>query len=108
MFKIGGNSDLCYNHSLISSKMELGISPCDKYGLPVSPPADKSTKSRSSSDYDDDGSDDDGDDEGESGSKKSNGGGHHGPNRLVLAVAIGLSCLVFLVIFLVCVSKCCS
>ncbi|XP_008792333.1 receptor-like protein 51 [Phoenix dactylifera] len=100
-FKVGGNSNLCYNHTLLSSKMKLGIAPCDKYGLPVSPPPDKSSKS--DSDYsDDDGEDDDNENE------KKRSGGHHGPSKLVLGVAIGLSCLVFLVIFLVCLSRMCG
>ncbi|KAL1200208.1 Receptor-like protein 55 [Cardamine amara subsp. amara] len=33
VFEIGGNSDLCYNGSVISSRLKLGIAPCDKYGL---------------------------------------------------------------------------
>nr|XP_010924732.1 receptor-like protein 51 [Elaeis guineensis] len=101
VLKVRGNSDLCYNHTLLSSKMKLGIAPCDKYGLPVSPPPDKSSKS--DSDYsDDDGEDDD------NGDAKKRSGGHHGPSKLVLGVAIGLSCLVFLVIFLICLSRVCG
>ncbi|KAK3017913.1 hypothetical protein RJ639_002789 [Escallonia herrerae] len=41
VFKVGGNSDLCYNHSTISSKVKLGIAPCDKHGLPILPPPAK-------------------------------------------------------------------
>ncbi|WOK99316.1 receptor-like protein 51 [Canna indica] len=100
VFKVGGNSDLCYNHSRLSSKLKLGIARCDKYGQPVPPPPDRST--RADSDYSDDGSDD------ESGDGGSGGGSHHGPSKLVLGVAIGLSCFVFLIIFLVCLSKVCG
>ncbi|CAL9766700.1 unnamed protein product [Musa acuminata subsp. burmannicoides] len=98
VFKVGGNNNLCYNHTQLSSSLKLGIAPCDKYGLPVSPPADRSTRA-DSSDYSDDSSDEGSRDRG------SNGGSHHGPSKLVLGVAIGLSCFVFLVIFLVCFSK---
>ncbi|PKA64574.1 LRR receptor-like serine/threonine-protein kinase RCH1 [Apostasia shenzhenica] len=101
VFKVGGNSNLCYNHSELSAKLKLGIAPCDKYGLPVLPPPDRSNKDDSYSDYSDDG-----DDVGGSGEKK--GRGRHEPNKLVLGVAIGLSCLVFLVVFLVCLSKVCG
>ncbi|XP_072993491.1 receptor-like protein 51 [Typha latifolia] len=101
VFKVGGNSNLCYNHTLLSSKLKLGIAPCDRHGHPVSPPPDLSTRS-DSSDYSEDDGNDGGDDSG-------NGGqGHHGPSKLVLGVAIGLSCLVFLVLFLVCLSKVCG
>nr|QSQ68575.1 receptor-like protein 51 [Puya raimondii] len=105
-FKVRGNANLCYNKTLLSPKLKLGVAPCDRYGLPVSPPPpppQRATRS-DSSDYAEDGGD--GDDNG--GGKGSDGGGRHGPNRLVLGVAIGLSCLVFLVIFLVCLSKVCG
>ncbi|KAL1805694.1 hypothetical protein ACET3Z_028762 [Daucus carota] len=65
LFKIGGNNNLCYNQTTISSKFKLGISPCDKYGLPIPPPpakdslSDGSTSRRSSDDDDDDGDDGD-------------------------------------------------
>ncbi|KAE8734285.1 hypothetical protein F3Y22_tig00000773pilonHSYRG00052 [Hibiscus syriacus] len=55
--KLGGNGNLCYNHSVFSSKMNLGIVPCDKHGLPVSPsPFKESSRDNESesSDYDDD------------------------------------------------------
>ncbi|WOL13749.1 receptor-like protein 51 [Canna indica] len=100
VFKVGGNNDLCYNHSRLSSKLKLGIARYDKYGQPVPPPPYRSTWA--DSDYSDDGSDD------ESGDRGSSGGSHHGPSKLVLGVAIGLSCVVFLIIFLVCLSKVCG
>ncbi|RDX86471.1 Receptor-like protein 51, partial [Mucuna pruriens] len=82
VFKVGGNSNLCYNHSVLSSKLKLGISPCDKYGMPVSPPAkDSSADDTTDSDYDE------GDQDG-SRHKKDH---HHGPNKFVLGVAIALS-----------------
>ncbi|OAY78749.1 hypothetical protein ACMD2_02224 [Ananas comosus] len=102
-FKVRGNANLCYNKTLLSPKLKLGVAPCDRYGLPLSPPPQRATRS-DSSDYAEDG---DGDDDDNGGGKGSDGGGRHGPNRLVLGVAIGLSCLVFLVIFLVCLSKVC-
>ncbi|KAI5447710.1 Receptor-like protein 51 [Lathyrus oleraceus] len=76
VFKLGGNSNLCYNHSVLSSKLKLGVSPCDKYGKPVSPPPSKDSSADDSSDDDYDDSDDDG-----SKHKKDN---HHGPNKFVL------------------------
>lgn len=98
VFKVGGNSNLCYNHSTVSSKLKLGIAPCDKDGFPVSPPPDKSSSQDSSSDGDD------GDDSGDEKPKKNH---HHGPNKVVLGVAIGLSSIVFLIIFLVLLARWC-
>ncbi|KAL5839300.1 hypothetical protein ACOSQ3_012007 [Xanthoceras sorbifolium] len=99
VFKIGGNSNLCYNHTVLSSKLKLGIARCDKHGLPMSPPAAKDSSAddseSDSSDYDDDDS-------------SQKGDHHHGPNKVVLGVAIGLSSIVFLIVFLVLLSKCCS
>ncbi|KAF8028612.1 hypothetical protein BT93_E1295 [Corymbia citriodora subsp. variegata] len=102
VFKIGGNSNLCYNHTVMSSKVKLGIAPCDKHGLPLSPPPAKGDSSSaddsSSSDYSDgDGSDSSG--------KSSH---HHGPNKVVLGFAIALSSIVFLIVFLVLLSRCCK
>ncbi|XP_022139841.1 receptor-like protein 51 [Momordica charantia] len=100
MFKIKGNSNLCYNHSILSSKLKLGIAPCDRHGLPLSPPPAKedSSADESNSDYDDSDEDD------TSSHKKES---HDGPNKVVLGVAIGLSSIIFLIVFLVCLSKCC-
>ncbi|KAM6588552.1 hypothetical protein CsatA_011157 [Cannabis sativa] len=97
VFKVGGNDNLCYNKSILSSKMKLGISPCDKHGFPLSPPPAKDSSEDDSSDYDDDSSSDDT-------TRKDH---HRGPNKYVLGVAIGLSSIVFLIIFLVLISKCC-
>ncbi|GAB4831429.1 hypothetical protein Ancab_005441 [Ancistrocladus abbreviatus] len=101
VFKIGENSNLCYNHSTISPKVKLGIAPCDKNGFPTSPPAKSDTSSSSSSDESDynDGS-------GDGTSQKH--GGHHGPNKVVLGVAIALSSIIFLIIFLILLSKWCA
>ncbi|KAF3324509.1 putative LRR receptor-like serine/threonine-protein kinase [Carex littledalei] len=98
VFKVGGNSNLCYNHSILSSKLRLGVAPCNRYGLPMSPPTGRTRSDTSSDDMDDYGEADSG----------NGGGGHRGPNKLVLGIAIGLSCLVFLVIFLFCLSKVCG
>ncbi|KAF3451291.1 hypothetical protein FNV43_RR07386 [Rhamnella rubrinervis] len=100
VFKVGGNTNLCYNHSVLSSKLKLGIAPCDKHGLPLSPPPakeDSSEDDTSDSDY----ADNDGDD---SAHKEH----HHGPSKVVLGVAIGLSSIVFLIVFLVLLSKWCG
>ena len=43
VFKVSGNSNLCYNRSLVSSKLKIGITPCDKDGFPILPPLDKSS-----------------------------------------------------------------
>ncbi|KAL9687118.1 hypothetical protein QQ045_031514 [Rhodiola kirilowii] len=100
VFKIGGNSNLCFNHSTISPKVKLGIAPCDKHGMPLSPPPAKDTSGGGQSgDSEDDYSDDDG------GSPKSS---HHGPSKIVLGVAIGLSSIVFLIVFLILISKRCT
>ncbi|XP_062095929.1 receptor-like protein 51 [Humulus lupulus] len=98
VFKVGGNDNLCYNRSILSSKMKLGISPCDKHGFPLSPPPakDSSEDDNSDSDYNDSDSD-----------NTSRKDSHRGPNKYVLGVAIGLSSIVFLIIFLVLLSKCC-
>lgn len=101
VFKVGGNSNLCYNHSILSSKLKLGISHCDKYGKPVSPPAAKDSSEDDSSDDDYDDSDDD------DASSKHKKDQHHGPNKFVLGVAIALSSIVFLIVFLIVCSKCC-
>ncbi|XP_061356429.1 receptor-like protein 51 [Gastrolobium bilobum] len=100
MLKVSGNSNLCYNHSVLSSKLKLEISPCDKYGMPMSPPPakDSSADDSSNSDYNDSG------DDGSSSHKKEH---HHGPNKVVLGVAIALSSIVFLIVFLILCSKCC-
>ncbi|KAH1217861.1 hypothetical protein AAZX31_13G209400 [Glycine max] len=98
VFKVGGNSNLCYNHSVVSSKLKLGISPCDKFGMPVTPPSkDSSADDSSDDDYDE------GDGEGSRHKKEH----HHGPNKFVLGVAIALSSIVFLIVFLILCSKCC-
>ncbi|XP_039065100.1 receptor-like protein 51 [Hibiscus syriacus] len=98
VFKVGGNSNLCYNHSVLSSKLKLGIAPCDKHGLPMSPPPSKESSDGDSSDYEDDSADD-------TSEKKDQ---HHGPNKVVLGVAIGLSSIVFLIVFLILLSKWCG
>ncbi|XVF25619.1 hypothetical protein REPUB_Repub13aG0228700 [Reevesia pubescens] len=84
VFKVGGNDNLCYNHSVLSSKMKLGIAPCDKHGLPMSPPPSKESSGDSesdSSDYDDDGADD-------TSKKKEH---HHGPIQWLNPSCYGLA-----------------
>ncbi|GMI93497.1 receptor like protein 51, suppressor of npr1-1, constitutive 2 [Hibiscus trionum] len=98
VFKVGGNSNLCYNHSVLSSKLKLGIAPCDKHGFPMSPPPSKESSDSDSSDYDDVSADD----------TSENKDQHHGANKVVIGVAIGLSSIVFLIVFLVLLSKWCG
>ncbi|CAO2823507.1 unnamed protein product [Amaranthus hypochondriacus] len=101
VFKIGENANLCYNHTTLSSKVKLGISPCDKNGLPMSPPMKSSPSGGDEGDdYDDDSSSED--------STTQKSGGHHGPNKVVLGVAIALSSIVFLIIFLILLSRKCA
>lgn len=97
LFKISGNMNLCYNHSTLSSKLKLGIAKCDKNGFPVSPLA------KSESDEDDYS-----DDYNSADDTSKDDKGHHGPNKVVLGVAIGLSSIVFLIIFLILLSKWCA
>ncbi|KAJ6402211.1 hypothetical protein OIU84_014325 [Salix udensis] len=95
-------NNLCYNHTILSSKLKLGIAPCDKHGLPLSPPPAKDNSSGGDSESDSSDYNDEGDD---SNSKKE---GHHGPNKVVLGVAIALSSIVFLIVFLILISKRCG
>ena len=90
---------MCYNHTVLSSKLKLEIAPCDKYGKPMSPPPAKDSSGDDSSDSDYDEEDD------ESSIHKREH--HHGPNKFVLGVAIALSSIVFLIVFLILCSKCC-
>ncbi|KAK9706819.1 hypothetical protein RND81_07G153800 [Saponaria officinalis] len=100
VFKIGDNINLCYNHSSFSPKVKLGISPCDKNGLPMSPPVSPGPSGGDDTDDDDDGSSED--------ETSPKDGGHHGPNKVVLGIAIALSSIVFLIIFLICLSRRCA
>ncbi|XP_071930592.1 receptor-like protein 51 [Coffea arabica] len=101
VFKIGSNDNLCYNHSSFAVKVKMGIAPCDKHGLPMSPPPAKDSSLESSSDSSDD--NDNSDD-----NASHNRDHHGGTSKVVLGVAIGLSSIVFLIIFLVLLSKCCK
>ncbi|KAK8692551.1 hypothetical protein V6N13_076009 [Hibiscus sabdariffa] len=98
VFKVGGNSNLCYNHSVLSSKLKLGVARCDKHGLPVSPPPSKESSADSQSDSSDY------NDEGDTSNKKES---HHGPSKVVLGFAIGISSIVFLIVFLILLAKWC-
>ncbi|XP_043699271.1 receptor-like protein 51 [Telopea speciosissima] len=116
VFKVGGNSNLCYNHSIVSSKLKLGIAPCDKDGLPVSPPSDSLYNSFGSSD---DSSKDDSLFLHQALNESSPHSqapapappmrdNRHELSKIVLGVAIGLSSIVFLIVFLVLLSKWCG
>lgn len=97
VLKVGENSNLCYNHSTLSSKVKLGIARCDKHGLPMAPPASKEISSDDSDDSDDYSDD-------ESVHKEHS----HGPSKVVLGISIALSSIVFLIIFLILLAKCCK
>ncbi|GLT68318.1 hypothetical protein SLA2020_405640 [Shorea laevis] len=101
VFKIGGNTNLCYNHTVFSSKVKLGIAPCDKHGLPMSPPPAKDVSSG-------DGSANDSSDNDDSANDSSHKEHHHGPSKVVVGVAIGIASIVFLIIFLILLSKWCG
>uniref|UniRef100_A0A0D9V5N7 Leucine-rich repeat-containing N-terminal plant-type domain-containing protein n=1 Tax=Leersia perrieri TaxID=77586 RepID=A0A0D9V5N7_9ORYZ len=97
VFRVAGNPKLCYNRSGLSAEVAVGVAPCDKYGFPVTaPPA--TARSERSADYDDGAKDGDADDGADT---------RGGPSAVVLGVAIGLSCLAFAVILLVCLCKVC-
>lgn len=102
-FEVRGNSGLCYNHTVVSSKLNLGIAPCDKYGLPLS---SQPQKEDSTSD-DEEEEEDDYDDDYEGGNENEKEE-QHGSNKIVLGVAIGLSSLVFLIIFLILLARWCG
>ncbi|XP_039851766.1 receptor-like protein 51 [Panicum virgatum] len=97
VFRAAGNGKLCYNRSVLSAEIAVGVAPCDKYGFPVLPPP-ATARSERSADYDDGG----GDAEADAGADTRGG-----PSAAVLGAAIGLSCLAFLVILLVCLCKVC-
>jgi hypothetical protein len=97
VFRAAGNGKLCYNRSVLSAEIAVGVAPCDKYGFPVLPPP-ATARSERSADYDDGG----GDAEADAGANTRGG-----PSAAVLGAAIGLSCLAFLVILLVCLCKVC-
>ncbi|XP_071739680.1 receptor-like protein 51 [Rutidosis leptorrhynchoides] len=106
VFKINGNVDLCYKSSVFSKDIKFGIPPCDKHGMPILPPP--ATHEPSSLAGDDGGSNGDngggyGDDNLE---KKSQVNDYRGPSKVALGVSIGLSSMVFLVIFSVLLFKC--
>ncbi|XP_042484750.1 receptor-like protein 51 [Macadamia integrifolia] len=114
VFMVGGNSNLCYNQSIVPSKLKLGIAPCDKDGLPGSPLPDSLLDLSLSSD-----------DSSSVDNKVGNESSHkaqtpaaapapvkrdsrHELSKIVLGVAIGLSSIVFLIVFLVFLSKWCG
>uniref|UniRef100_A0ACD5VZC0 Uncharacterized protein n=1 Tax=Avena sativa TaxID=4498 RepID=A0ACD5VZC0_AVESA len=97
VFRAAGNSKLCYNRSVLAEEVAVGVAPCDKYGFPVTaPPAATAQSEKGTADHDDDGDADGGDD--------ARGGR---PSAVVLGLGIGLSCLAFVVILLVCLCKVC-
>ncbi|VFQ94284.1 unnamed protein product [Cuscuta campestris] len=97
VLKIGENSNLCYNHTtLMSSKLKLGIAPCDKHGLPMSPPSSSITSGSNDNDDGDNGDDDDDNDDGDEPRHHS-----HGPSKLFIGFAIFLSAILFVIVFMI-------
>ncbi|GJZ09748.1 receptor-like protein 51 [Tanacetum coccineum] len=105
VFKINGNEDLCYNHLNFSKDVRLGIASCDKHGMPVLPPPVKTNETSSSVDVGAGGGDDEGDHD-DVVVKKKEVHENRGPNKVVLGVSIGLSAMVFLIIFFILLFKC--
>lgn len=91
VFKIGWNHDLCYNHTTVSQDMKLGISPCDKHGLPIAKPMAKYLLNDCDCDDKDD--------------KPLKLHEHEHRRKVVFALAIVLSCVIVLIIVLVVLSK---
>ncbi|XP_037409893.1 receptor-like protein 51 [Triticum dicoccoides] len=98
VFRAAGNGKLCYNRSELSAEVAVGVAPCDKYGFPVTAPPATAQSEKSTAGYDDGGSDGDAD-----GGDDARGG----PSAVVLGLAIGLSCLAFVIILVVCLCKVC-
>lgn len=97
-FKISGNANVCYNHSATSSKLKLGVPACDSSGMPIVPPGAANSVAPAYAP----------DDPPESGDGDQHNSHHHGPNKVVVAVAVALSCIVFLIIVCVVLSRWCS
>ncbi|KAK9064292.1 hypothetical protein SSX86_015672 [Deinandra increscens subsp. villosa] len=107
VFKINGNYDLCYNSSVNSVEMNLGIAPCDKHGMPIlPPPSETDTSSYSVDDLGGGGGESGGNDGDDDVEKKNGVHVNRGPNKVILGVAIALSAMVFIVIFLVLLFVC--
>lgn len=96
-FKISGNVNVCYNHSVVSSKLKLGVPPCDSSGLPVVPTGSSISDSPAYSP-----------DSPESGDTAQHSSHHHGPNKIVVGVAIALSSIVVLIVLCIVLSRWCS
>ncbi|KAH9309755.1 hypothetical protein KI387_037666 [Taxus chinensis] len=97
-FKISGNANVCFNHSAASSKLKLGVPPCDSSGMPIVPPDAANSEAPAYAP----------DNAAESGDGDQHGSHHHGPNKIVVAVAVVLSCILFLIIVCVVLSRWCS
>ncbi|CAH8278159.1 unnamed protein product [Arabidopsis lyrata] len=104
-FEIGGNSELCYNKTVVSSNLKLeGLAPCDKYGFPLWSPSQKEESLSGENDY--------GDYNGEGGNekmtkKKEEEEEHNGSNKTLFGLGIGLFSIVFLILFLFYLAKRC-
>ncbi|CAE6217161.1 unnamed protein product [Arabidopsis arenosa] len=106
-FEIGGNSELCYNKTVVSSNLKLeGLAPCDKYGFPLWSPSQKEESLSGENDY--------GDYSGEGGNEKNKEKmknneeeEHNGSNKTLFGLGIGLFSIVFLILFLFYLAKRC-
>ncbi|XP_010494702.1 PREDICTED: receptor-like protein 55 [Camelina sativa] len=101
-FEIGGNSELCYNKTVIPTSLKLeGVAPCDKYGFPLWSPSEKEESLSGENDYGDYG--------GGGGNEKmtEKKEEHNGSNKTLFGLGIGLFSLVFLILFLFYVAKRC-
>lgn len=99
VFKINGNDGLCYNHSVFPMEVRFGIAPCDKHGIPILTPRANNEPSSSVDGIGGGGGGDDDDNGGGDVENKNQVHVDRGPNKVVLGVSIGLSSMVFLIIF---------
>ncbi|KAI5065510.1 hypothetical protein GOP47_0020205 [Adiantum capillus-veneris] len=91
-FKVGSNAQLCYNSSIISSKLVTGLQPCDSNGLPPAITGDFSPSPAPAPET--------------QGPPPSSH--HHGPKRIVLIVAIALASIIGIIVIAIVLSRCCS
>ncbi|KAK9714530.1 hypothetical protein RND81_06G101600 [Saponaria officinalis] len=103
VFKIGNNMNLCYDNSSFTPNVSLGIAPCDKNGVPVRPPM-KAVPS-GGDDEDDEGNDFEDEGGGSEVKTSQKSSEQHGSNKAVLGLAIAVSSIAFLLIFLIFISK---
>nr|XP_043618916.1 receptor-like protein 51 [Erigeron canadensis] len=107
VFKISGNEGLCYKNSSFSMEVKLGIPPCDKHGMPIVPQT--TINEPSSPIVGEEGGGHGGGDYGygdDNAEKKNQVNVNRGPSKVFLGVSVGLSSMVFLIIFSFLLFKC--